>query len=137
VGITPGTNKADLVRATLDSIGYQVHDVVTAMQSDTGRPIVELRVDGGAATNDYLMQFQSDILQCPVRRPQMAETTALGAGMLAGIAARIWHDATELISMAGGGRVFEPKMTLNERDQLVAGWHAAVNRVRSNPTATA
>ncbi len=131
VGITPDTNKADVVRATLDSIGYQVHDVVAAMQNDTGRRIAELRVNGGAAVNDYLMQFQADLLQCPVRRPRMAETTALGAALLAGIAAGIWHDADELTSLAKGARLFKPQMSVTERDQLVAGWHTAVNRVRS------
>jgi glycerol kinase len=136
VGITPDTNKADIVRATLDSIAYQVSDIVTAMESDTGRRIAELRVDGGAATNDYLMQFQADLLQCPVRRPRMAETTALGAAMLAGISAGIWHDADELTSSIKGARVFEPKMSAGERDQLVAGWHAAVERVRSKEKTT-
>ena len=130
VGITPDTNKADVVRATLDSIGYQVHDVVKAMESDTGRRIAELRVDGGAAVNDYLVQFQADLLQCPVRRPRMAETTALGAALLAGISAGIWRDADELASLAKGARVFEPKMSMSERDQLVAGWREAVDRVR-------
>jgi len=130
VGITPDTNKADVVRATLDSIAYQVRDVVTAMESDTGRRIAELRVDGGATTNDYLMQFQADLLQCPVRRPRMAETTALGAALLAGIAAGIWRDADELTGLAKGARVFKPKMSVSERDQLVAGWHTAVDRVR-------
>jgi glycerol kinase len=132
VGITPDTNKADLVRATLDSICYQVRDVVTAMESDISSRIEELRADGGAATNDYLMQFQADLLQCPVRRPRMPETTALGAAMLAGISAGIWRDARDPISSAKGGQLFEPKMTKSERDKLVAGWHAAVNRVRSN-----
>jgi len=131
MGITPDTNRADVVRATLDSIGYQVRDVVMAMESDTDRRIAELRVDGGAATNDYLMQFQADLLQCPVRRPRMAETTALGAAILAGVAAGIWHDADELVSLAKGARLFEPKMSVDQRDQLVAGWHTAVNRVRS------
>jgi len=132
VGITPDTNKADLVRATLDSICYQVRDVVAAMESDISSRIEELRADGGAATNDYLMQFQADLLQCPVRRPRMAETTALGAAMLAGISAGIWRDARDPSFSAKGGRLFEPKMTKSERDTLVAGWHAAVNRVRSN-----
>jgi glycerol kinase len=136
VGITPDTNKADVVRATLDSIAYQVHDVVTAMESDTGRRISELRVDGGAATNDYLMQFQADLLQCPVRRPRMAETTALGAAMLAGISAGIWQDADELASSVKGARVFEPKMSASERDQLVAGWRTAVERIRSKKKAS-
>jgi len=93
-------------------------------------------VDGGAAANDYLMQFQADLLQCPVRRPRMAETTALGAAILAGVAAGIWHDADELVSLAKGARLFEPKMSVDERDQLLAGWHAAVNRVRSQEKGT-
>jgi glycerol kinase len=131
VGITAGNDKADVVRATLDSICYQVNDVVTAMESDTGRRFVELRVDGGASVNDYLMQFQADLCQRPIRRPRMAETTAFGAGMLAGISAGVWSDPTELISIAKGARVFEPKMSMEERDQLVAGWHRAVDRVRS------
>jgi glycerol kinase len=131
VGITPDTNKADLVRAILDSIGYQVRDVVTAMESDTDHHIVELRVDGGAANNDYLMQFQADLLQRSVRRPRIAETTALGAGKLAGIAAGLWQDANELPSLAKGTRLFKPKMSASERDQLVAGWHRAVDRVRT------
>jgi glycerol kinase len=129
VGITPDTNKADLVRATLDSIAYQVRDVVTAMEGDTGRAIAELRVDGGAATNDYLMQFQADLLQRPVRRPRIAETTAFGAAMLAGIAVDIWHGASEFTALARGARLFNPKMSANERDRLLAGWHAAVDRV--------
>src|SRR5713226_863070 len=83
-GLTRGTTRADLVRATLDSIAYQVYDVLTAMEADTPKRILELRVDGGAAANDYLMQFQADLLARPVRRPAMAETTALGAAMLAG-----------------------------------------------------
>ena len=131
VGITPDTNKADLVRAILDSIGYQVRDVVTAMESDTDRRIEELRVDGGAANNDYLMQFQADVLQRSVRRPRIAETTALGAGILAGIAAGWWQEADELPSLAKGTRLFKPKMSASARDQLVAGWHTAVNRVRT------
>ncbi len=129
VGITQVTNKADVVRATLDSIAYQVQDVVTAMESDTGRRIAELRVDGGAATNDYLMQFQADLLQRPVRRPRMAETTALGAAMLAGIAAGIWRDADQFTALRGGSRLFKPTMTASERDRLITGWHAAVGRV--------
>ena len=135
VGITPDTNKADVVRATLDGIAYQVRDVVAAMENDTGRRITELRVDGGATANDYLMQFQANLLQCPVRRPRMAETTALGAAVLAGISTGIWHDADELTSGIKGARVFTPKISANERDHLVAGWHAAVERVRSKEKA--
>jgi glycerol kinase len=131
IGITPDTNKADIVRATLDSIAYQVFDVIEALGNDTGRRVTELRVDGGASANDYLMQFQADLLQCPVRRPRMAETTALGTAMLAGISAGIWHDADARIVAAQGARLFEPKLPPSERDELIAGWRSAVNRVRS------
>ncbi len=131
VGITPDTNKTDIVRATLDSIAYQVCDVIAALGTDTGRPVTELRVDGGASANDYLMQFQADLLQCPVRRPRMVETTALGAAMLAGISAGVWRDADAPIMAAQGARLFEPRMPVSERDELIAGWHSAVNRVRS------
>ena len=86
VGITRGTTRADIVRATLDSIAYQVRDVIVAMESDTGHPMSELRADGGATANRYLMQFQADILGKPVRRAKIAETTAMGAAMLAGLA---------------------------------------------------
>jgi glycerol kinase len=131
VGITQATSKADLVRATLDSIAYQICDVVRAMERDTGHAISELRVDGGAATNDYLMQFQADLLGCPVRRPRMTETTALGAAMLAGIAAGMWRDADEFTAAHTSARIFQPRMKQRERDDLIAGWHAAVDRVRS------
>jgi glycerol kinase len=89
-------------------------------------------VDGGAAANDYLMRFQADLLGRPVRRPKMAETTALGAAMLAGISAGFWSDADALGSLRGPDRVFEPKMKLRERTALVAGWREAVSRVVTN-----
>jgi len=130
-GITRGSTATHLARATIETIAYQVRDVVMAMENDTGRRLTELRVDGGVAANDYLMQFQADLLQCPVRRPRMAETTALGAAMLAGISAGIWHDAHELISAGKNTRLFVPEMSVSERDQLMAGWHRAVNQVRS------
>jgi glycerol kinase len=130
LGITRGTSKADVVRATLDSIAYQISDVVDAMQKDTGRRIKELRTDGGAAANDYLMQFQADLLGCAVRRPRMLETTALGAAMLAGISAGIWRDADEFLALQKGGQSFTPTMTARERGRLIDGWHSAVDRVR-------
>jgi glycerol kinase len=131
VGITPDTNKADMIRATLDSIAYQVLDVVAAMETDIRGRIKELRVDGGAAANDYLMQFQADLLQCPVRRPRMTETTALGAAMVAGISAGIWCNTDEPILAGQSARLFEPKMSVRQRDELIGGWHLAVDRVRS------
>ena len=96
VGITRGTTRADIVRATLDSIAYQVRDVIVAMESDTGTPMNELRADGGATANRYLMQFQADILGKPVRRAKVAETTAMGAAMLAGLAVGIWKSPEAL-----------------------------------------
>src|SRR5580704_318501 len=131
VGITRGTNRADVVRAALDSIAYQVRDALAAMEKDSGRRVRELRVDGGATANGYLMQFQADVLGRPVRRPRMAETTALGAAMLAGLACGLWRSPAELRALGGSGRSFRPSMRPGERERLVNGWHAAVARVRS------
>lgn len=131
VGITRGTNRADVVRAALDSIAYQVRDALAAMEKDSGRRVHELRADGGATANGYLMQFQANLLGRPVRRPEMAETTALGAAMLAGLAAGVWRSPAELARLGGRGRVFRPLMRPAERARLINGWHAAVARVRS------
>jgi glycerol kinase len=131
VGITRGTNRADVVRAALDSIAYQVRDALAAMEKDSRRQVRELRVDGGATANDYLMQFQADLLGRPVRRPKMAETTALGAAMLAGLTAGLWRSPNELAALGGSGRLFRPSMRAAERTRLIRGWHAAVARVRS------
>jgi glycerol kinase len=131
VGITRGTNRADVVRAALDSIAYQVRDALAAMEKDSGRRVRELRVDGGATANGYLMQFQADVLGRPVRRAKMAETTALGAAMLAGLAVGLWRSPGDLAALAGSGRVFRPSMRPAERERLISGWHAAVARVRS------
>jgi glycerol kinase len=131
VGITRGTNRADVVRAALDSIAYQVRDALAAMEKDSGRRVRELRVDGGATANGYLMQFQADVLGRPVRRSKMAETTALGAAMLAGLAAGLWRSPGDLAALGGSGRLFRPSMRPAERERLVSGWHAAVARVRS------
>ncbi len=133
VGITRGTTRADVVRATLDSIAYQIRDVLVAMESDTGRRMNELRVNGGAAVNDYLMQFQADLLDRPVRRPRMAETTALGAAMLAGLAAGMWHSERELAALRKTNRTFKPRMRVEERQRLIEGWRNAVERVLCHP----
>jgi glycerol kinase len=135
VGITRGTTRADVVRAALDSIAYQIHDVVTAMESDTGRRAAELRVDGGAVANDYLMQFQADLLNRQLRRPRMAETTALGVAMLAGLATGVWKSARELAAIRSGARLFKPRMRAQERERLLAGWREAVGRVLWKPPA--
>ncbi|HJU27770.1 MAG TPA: glycerol kinase GlpK [Candidatus Binataceae bacterium] len=129
VGITRGTTRADIVRAALDAIAYQVNDVIAAMEKDMGRRIPALRVDGGAAANDYLMGFQADLLGRSVRRPKMAETTALGAALLAGIAAGLWSGADASARLRGADRIFTPKMRPRERETLVAGWREAVARV--------
>jgi len=120
-----------VVRAALDSIAYQVRDALAAMEKDSGRRVGELRVDGGATANRYLMQFQADVLGRPVRRAKMAETTALGAAMLAGLAAGLWRSPSDLAALGGSGRLFRPSMPPGERQRLVNGWHAAVARVRS------
>jgi len=129
VGITRGTTRADLVRAALDSIAYQVRDVFAAMEQDTERAMNELRADGGASMNPYLMQFQADILGKPVRRAKMAETTALGAAMLAGLATGVWGSQRELELFHRDARVFEPRMKAQAREELLAGWRDAVARV--------
>jgi glycerol kinase len=129
LGITRGTNRADIVRATLDSIAYQVRDVIVAMESDTGHPMSELRADGGATANRYLMQFQADILGKSVRRAKMSETTAMGAAMLAGLASGIWKSQAQLAGLHRGSALFKSKMQASERQRLLAGWHQAVARV--------
>ena len=132
LGITRGTNRADIVRAALDSVSpTRCATCLAAMEKDSGRRVPELRVDGGATANGYLMQFQADMLGRPVRRPKMAETTALGAAMLAGLAAGLWRSPGELAMLGGSGRLFRPSMRPAERERLLDGWHAAVARVRS------
>jgi glycerol kinase len=131
-GLTRGTTREDLVRATLDSIAYQVHDVLVAMEKDSGHRIPELRVDGGVSANDYLMQFQADLFGRPVRRPLMGETTVLGAAILAGLAAGVWRSADDLKALRKLGRAFRPRMGSVERQRLLAGWRDAVSRTLSS-----
>ena len=129
-GITRGTNRAHIVRAALESIAYQTREVVTAMASDSGlRPEV-LRVDGGAARNDFLCQFQADILGIPVERPATTESTALGAAYLAGLATGVWQDERELATHLKLGRRFEPAMDVARREDLYSGWERAVGRAK-------
>src|SRR5271167_1471364 len=128
MGITPGTTRADIVRATLDSIAYQVRDLIVAMESDTGHPMSKLRADGGATANRYLMQFQADILGKPVRRAKIADTTAMGAAMLAGLAMGVWKSADEMHAIIKRADVFKPKMQTAERERLIAGWRDAISR---------
>jgi glycerol kinase len=132
LGLTRGANRAHIVRATLESIAYQTRDVVEVMSADAGIPIKEMRVDGGASTNDFLMQFQADILDVRVDRPAMVETTALGAAFLAGMGVGFWKGAEELGRARKGEKIFEPSMSDKEREGLYSGWKEAVSRVRSD-----
>ncbi|RAI99136.1 glycerol kinase [Paenibacillus pabuli] len=125
-GLTRGTTKEHFIRATLEALAYQTKDVLEAMESDSGMPVSALRVDGGAAANDFLMQFQSDILNIPVERPNVNETTALGAAYLAGLAVGYWDSADELANHENTERVFHPVMAEEERTERYAGWQRAV-----------
>ena len=131
VGLTRGTSKAHIARAALQSIAYQSADVLAAMQADAHHPLTELRVDGGAARNDLLLQFQADITGVPVVRPEVTETTALGAAYLAGLATRFWSGQEEISHLWRAERRFEPAMQASQRDELIARWHKAVERSRS------
>ncbi len=126
VGLTRGFNRAHLVRATLESLAYQSYDICKAMENDSGIPIKSLKVDGGASANDFLMQFQSDILDCEVTRPSCIETTALGAAYLAGLAVGYWSDVEEIKANWSIDRVFASKMDEKKREELIHGWHKAV-----------
>ena len=126
VGITRGFNRAHLVRATLESLAYQTYDIAKAMEQDSGIKISGLKVDGGACANDFLMQFQSDLLCSDVCRPRCIETTALGAAYLAGLAVGYWESREDIRTNWAVDRVFCPGMSDDERDKLVKGWHKAV-----------
>ncbi len=131
IGLTRGTTAAHIARATLEAIAYQSADLVSAMEKDAGVAVQELRVDGGAARNDLLMQFQADILGIPVVRPQQWESTALGAAYLAGLAVGFWSDASQIDAQWRIERVFEPTMSNDHRTSLLAGWRKAVDRAKS------
>lgn len=126
VGLTRGVNKCHIIRATLESLAYQVNDILQAMQADSGINLAALKVDGGASSNDFLMQFQSDICRSPVERPQCVETTAMGAAYLAGLAVGFWKDKEEVKSNSKIDRVFSPQMEDEKRNALVKGWNKAV-----------
>jgi glycerol kinase len=129
-GLTRSSDRAHIVRAALESIAYQTRELIDAMQMDAGERISELRVDGGAAVNNFLMQFQADILDCPIVRPVDVETTALGAAYLAGLAVGFWKNAAEVESFWRAERRFEPAMDEATRDRLFSGWQDAVARCR-------
>ncbi|MGB7603926.1 MAG: glycerol kinase GlpK [Lutisporaceae bacterium] len=127
-GLTRGANRYHIIRAALESIAFQTRDVLQAMQQDSGISLKELKVDGGAVANNFLMQFQSDILGVPVSRPQVTETTALGAAFLAGLAVGYWSSKQELSDKWSINRSFSPNMQESEREVLCKGWKKAVSR---------
>ena len=129
-GLTRGTGRNHIIRAALESIAYQTCDVLHAMEEDTGLPLRELRVDGGASANNFLMQFQADIVDRTIRRPMIRETTALGAAYLAGLATGVWRDLDDIRSQWTLDRLYEPQMPAGQRETLLAGWHKAVGRTR-------
>ncbi len=127
VGITRGTRREHIIRAAQESIAYQVSDLLEAMEKDTNHNVRELRVDGGASRDRFLMQFQADILAKPLRRPVVVETTAMGAAMLAGLAVGFWSDLQEL-ETSGEDTLFQPQMAPEDREEKLRGWHRAVER---------
>ncbi|WP_425394959.1 glycerol kinase GlpK [Aeoliella sp.] len=130
VGLTRGTSAAHIARAALEGIGYEVADIIAAMQSDSGLPLAELRVDGGASNNNLLMQMQADLLQAEVVRPAVTETTALGAAYLAGLATGVWSDRSELETQWQVDQRFGPQMSADQAAERRAQWNRAVERSR-------
>lgn len=125
-GLTRGTTKEHFVRATLESLAYQTKDVLTSMEADSGISLKSLRVDGGAVANDFLMQFQSDVLNVPVERPEIKETTALGAAYLAGLAVGYWESQEEIATQWNMDKAFTPNMEEEKRENLYNGWKKAI-----------
>jgi glycerol kinase len=128
VGITSGTSRAHIARAVLESIAYQSRDIIEAMTSDSGRRIDSLRVDGGATANEFLMQFQADLLGIPLEKPVVTEMTAVGAAYLAGLAVGLWQSQEEISQQWKIEKAFEPRMSKDQREGLYAGWKNAVKR---------
>ena len=130
MGLTRGTGRAHLARATLEAVCYQTRDVLEAMRADCGLDIAQLRVDGGMTVNNALLQLQADILGTSVVRPAVRETTALGAAYLAGLAVGFWRSMEEIAAQWAVDIIFEPQMSLDQRESLYAGWKQAVRRVQ-------
>jgi len=130
VGLTRGSGRPEIVRATLEAVAYQTRDVLDLMRRESGIAVKQLRVDGGMVQNTFLMQFQADILGVPVQRPQVTETTALGAAYLAGLAVGYWRDQDEIAANWAVDRTFAPRMGDDERESLYVGWRRAVERAR-------
>jgi glycerol kinase len=131
IGITRSTTKAHIVRASLEGIAFQVKDLIGAFEQCTNRSFSGIKVDGGACRNDFLMQFQSDILGCPVDRSNHIESTGMGAAYLAGIATGFWNSGKEIRSLRGSDRIFSPNIDEKTRIQMYSGWKEAVARVIS------
>ena len=126
VGLTRGVNKYHIIRATLESLAYQVNDVLGAMEADSGIGLSALKVDGGASANNFLMQTQADLINSPVERPSCIETTAMGAAYLAGLAVGYWKSKEDVVKNWSIDRVFEPRISEEERDKKLRGWKKAV-----------
>jgi glycerol kinase len=130
LGLTRGTKREHIVRATLESIAFQTRDVMECIAIDSGIEPTALRVDGGVCQNDFLMQFQADVLGTPVERPALLEVTALGAAALAGLAVGFWKQRSELDAARGDSQTFEPRLAEDQRETLYHGWKRAVERSR-------
>ena len=126
VGLTRGVNKDHIVRATLESLAYQVNDVLEAMKADSGIELSALKVDGGASANNFLMQTQADISSAPVNRPKCVETTAMGAAYLAGLAVGYWNSPEEVVKNWAIDQIFTPKIEAGKREKMLRGWKRAV-----------
>lgn len=131
IGLTRGTTAGHVARATLEGIAFQIADVLDSMKADSGLTIQELRVDGGGAVNDLLLQFQADLLDLPVVRPRVTETTALGAAALAGLAVKFWKNTEDIQSVWSADRTFEPQMSRDRVNDLRSRWHEAVHRAKA------
>ena len=126
VGLTRGVNKYHIIRATLESIAYQVNDILSAMKADSGIELSSLKVDGGASVNNFLMQTQADIIDAPVNRPQCVETTAMGAAYLAGLAVGYWASKEDVLENWAIDQTFEPVIEEEKRRMMIKGWNKAV-----------
>ena len=130
VGLSRGTTKEHFIRACLESIAFEVFDIIDAMEKDMGKRSELVAVDGGASANDFLMQFQSDLLNKKICRPQVTETTALGAAYLAGLTSGFWTGISDIERNAACGKIFQPDMDGERRNALLDGWRAAVRKAR-------
>ena len=131
VGLTRGVNSNHIIRATLESIAYQTKDVIESMIDDSGINLTALKVDGGATANNFLLKFQSDILNVNIERPEITETTALGAAYLAGLAVGFWKSKGEIAQNWSISKKFRPEMDEEKRNQLYEGWQKAVGRSKA------